>query len=278
MRTWEFWIDSEAAALEGARVLDDGLLERIMAAPLQEHSDIEVAAALARLAHEEFEAYGTSGNQDVSDDQSRLIMRALQAVLGRLGLTFSPPWRDFPTFYRHWRTNGGYGSWQARRDMLDDEFGPLQEVLDEREAGSILSSLVDGISPHHTTGWSRVDQELVELRRHFENATTSQDYSNVGNDCVALLEALSGAAYDHGRHAQTRTEEPPVANTKDRLSAVVEVELLGPENAELRKLARAAIEMAQAVKHRRETVGRRDAGIAADSVIILVNLIRRLRD
>lgn len=278
MRVSEFWIDSDFLQLEGSRALDESALERIMAAPIPAHSDIEVAAALARLAHKEFEDFGTSGNRDVTDDQSRLIMRTLQAVLARLSVPFSPHFRDFPTFYRHWRANGAYGSWQARRDLLEQEFGPLQEVLDEREAASLHSTLAEAMSHRRATGWPGVDQEMVELRRHFESALTAQDYSNVGNDCVALLEALSSAAYRHDHHAQTRTEEPPVANTKDRLAAVIEVELAGPENAELRKLARAAIEMAQAVKHRRETVTRRDAGIAADSVILLTNLIRRLLD
>jgi hypothetical protein len=49
----------------------------------------------------------------------------------------------------------------------------------------------------------------------------------------------------------------------------------GPDNAALRKLALAAIEYAQQVKHS-TTPTRREAGIAADAVIQLVNLLRRL--
>ena len=45
-------------------------------------------------------------------------------------------------------------------------------------------------------------------------------------------------------------------------------------NAELRKLVRAAIEQAQAVKHR--TPDKRQASIAADSVILLVSIFRRI--
>jgi hypothetical protein len=49
------------------------------------------------------------------------------------------------------------------------------------------------------------------------------------------------------------------------------------ENGNFRKLAHAVIKQAQEVKHRR-TPSRRDAGIAADSVIFLAQILRRLVD
>ncbi len=121
-----------------------------------------------------------------------------------------------------------------------------------------------------------MDEEVAELRRHFQAARTPQDYRNVGNDCVTVLERISEAAYRAERHLREDEDEPPVSNTKQRLDRVVEVELEGSSNAELRKLVRAAIEQSQAVKHR--TSNRRHAGIAADSVILLANIMRRLAE
>ncbi|WP_254707622.1 MULTISPECIES: hypothetical protein [Rhodococcus] len=259
------------------RTLNTDMLQAIARGPLADHPDIEVAVALARFAHEEFEGYGTGG-AEISSDDSILVVRALKAVLGRLGITtFDLPFRDFNTFYKYWRQEGASGSWQARRDILDEHFEPLHKVLDEREAGSITSTLATPISPHKVTGWPRVDEEISELRRHFETASTQQDYSNVGNDCVSLLEALSATVYDHSRHQRGDDSEPPVASTKIRLERYIEVELVGSDNAELRKLARATIEVAQAVKHRRTTTSRTDAGIAADAVILLANMLRRIQ-
>lgn len=286
MKSWDFWIertvpgpDPWGGGERTERVLDEQLLKSITHGPLADRTDIEVAVALARFAHEEFEGYGTGG-ADISQDDSVVVLRALKAVLKRLGITtFDPPFRDFNTFYKHWRAEGavGTGGWQARRDILDKYFDPLHEVLDEREAGSITSTLAAAISPRKVTGWPRVDEEISELRRHFESASTQQDYSNVGNDCVAILEALSATVYDHSRHQRGDDAEPPVASTKARLDRYVEVEFAGAENAELRKLARATIELAQAVKHRRATVSRIEAGIAADAVILLANMLRRIQ-
>jgi hypothetical protein len=259
--------------------LNEQLLADLAQGPLSSHPDIEVAVALARFAHEQFEGHGTGG-ADISQDQSVAVMRALKAILTRLGITnFTPPFRDFDTFYKHWRREGavGGGGWQARRDILDEYFDPLHIVLDEREAGSIASTLAVAISPHTITGWPRVDEEVSELRRHFESASTQQDYSNIGNDCVAILEALSATVYEHDKHKRADEPEPPVTSTKARVDRFIELELPGTDNAELRKLARASIEFAQAAKHRCSTVSRTDAGIAADSVILLANILRRIQ-
>lgn len=258
-------------------VLDSDRLERLLRAPDSDHTDLEVAVALARLTHTEYEGYGTSGS-DRTNEESRLLMRALQAVLRRLQVaTFAPPFRDFETFYKYWRSVGAVnaGGWQARRDILDEHFDPLHDELDNRETAAIETTLAVAVSPRRSTGWSGVDEELNEMRRHFEAAVTEQDYSNIGNDAVAVLEALSRAAYVHTQHGDPQTAEPPVANTKDRLSKYIEASLPGSENVELRKLVRSAIELAQAVKHRR-TGDRRSAGMAADAVILVANLMRRI--
>lgn len=283
MKPWDFWTEREVPGIDPwgpgtvERALDTAKLDQIVAGPLPHHPDIEVAVALTRFVHDQYESYGTNQEGLVSDDESLTILRSLKALLKRLGITtFDPPFRDFSSFRSHWMRNDGYGSWQARRDILDEIFEPLHKILDEREAGSIASSLATAISPHRVTGWPRVDEEISELRRHFESASTQQDYSNVGNDCVSTLEALSAAAYDHASHGRPGEDEPPVAKTKDRLDRVIEVSLVGKENAYLRKLARASIELAQAVKHRRETATRTEAGVAADAVILLANMVRRI--
>lgn len=277
VKSWTFMVDS-SDPWASPTTLNEDLLESIAKGPIASNPDIEVAVALARFAHQEFENHGTGGSL-LSQEQSVLVMKALAALLRRLGITtFQAPFRDFDTFYSHWRRVGasGEGGYQKRRDILHEVFEPLHEVLAEREAGSITSTLAVAISPRRVTGWPRVDEEISELRRHFESASSQQDHSNIGNDCVAILEALSEAVYVHDKHGRPGEDKPPVASTKTRLDRFIEVELPGRTNAELRKLCRAAIELAQAVKHRRATVSRLEAGVAADAVILLVNMLRRI--
>jgi len=66
-----------------------------------------------------------------------------------------------------------------------------------------------------------------------------------------------------------------VARTKDRFNRVVDIDGAGSTNATIRNLARATIEFANHVKHG-GTPTRRKAGLAADAVISLANVLRRL--
>jgi hypothetical protein len=156
-------------------------------------------------------------------------------------------------------------------DLFDEASARLEELQDQ----SLSSQLADSISPHEQLGWLRVDTEIGELRRHFRAARTVQDYRAVGNDCVHALEALSGQVYESDLHTPDGEEDPPEQQTKLRIDRYITERLSGPDNKELRQLARATIEVAQQVKHSREPT-RTKAGIAADAVILLANMLRRL--
>ena len=270
----DFFVDREPL---GQRVLSSGLLARIRSGEHIGRSDVEVGVALLRLAHSELEAYGTDGAQRTNEDEMRLILGACRLLLKRIGVDLDLPFSDFRTFRSHWLANEGYGSWQARRDILNGLFEPVHLKLARLEDSEIVSTLARPVTSHPGTGWSRVDAEINELRRHFAGARSEQDYRNVGNDCVAVLERLSEAVFDPDRHHQEGETIPPVPNTKLRIGRFVEDAAAGPANQEVRKVARAVIELAQAVKHR-SAPSRRDAGIAADSVIQLANILRRLAE
>ncbi len=272
-------MDSEPDLIFGgstARVFRSDLVRELRSRPVALASDEEVAVGLARLVHDQLAAFGTDGDIDLTDEEMREALLALRAVIDRLGVDdFDPPFRSYDSFKTYWLRNDAYGSWQARRDILNDLFEPVHDRLTALESDTLASTLAEPISPHGGTGWSRVDAEISELRRHFRSARTEQDHRNIGNDCVTVLEAVSQVAYRPARHLREGEEEPPVANTKQRLGRVIEDALPGSENAETRKLARAAIEAAQAVKHR-TTPDRLTAGLAADAVILVANMLRRL--
>ncbi|THJ64581.1 hypothetical protein E8P82_14690 [Arthrobacter echini] len=279
MRDNDFFDEAKTADVWAVRqdTLNTDLIERIHAGPVETATDVELAVPLARLVHDEYRNRGTENNPRISVHESRAVMAALRAVLKRLGVDFKPPFSDFDGFYTYWKNNNGSNSWQARRQMLSELFDPLHEQLADLEAGTVASTLAEPVSSQPRTGWTRVDEEITELRRHFQNARTEQDYRNVGNDCVIVLERLSEAAYVRERHLFDGEEEPAVASTKNRLERVIEVDLAGPQNVALRKLVRAAIEQAQGVKHG-ATINRRYAGVAADSAILLANMLRRITE
>jgi len=255
-----------------------GLVRELRAGPIAGSPDIEVAVALTRLVHDELEAFGTSGGENLNDREMREALLGLQAVVQRVGLTPPKlPFSDFKTFRSHWLREGASGSYQARRDILDLLFEDLHQRLADLETQGLSAVLAEGVSPRGRTGWARVDENIAELRRHFASARSGLDYRNVGNDAMSVLEELSRVAYDAERHLRPGETEPAVDKTKQRLTRYVEDALPGGENEALRALVRASIEFAQTVKHRSSPT-RRDAGLAADAVIILANLLRRLAE
>lgn len=205
----------------------------------------------------------------------RLAIRALQRTTARIGQEFKLPFRDHATWRSYWIRRGAAGSWQARRNLLSDLFDESYAALVAAQDRSLDESLSESVTAHQRLGWPEVDVEVGELRRHFRSAKTPQDYRAVGNDCVHITEALSRQVYDHQLDTPHGEDEPPVDRTKLRLDRYIERRLPGSANAHVRKLARATIEMAQATKHSGAPT-RAEAGILADSVILLANILRRL--
>lgn len=241
--------------------------------PLEQWSDPEAAVALCQLVHEELEAYGTGGGEKLADDDLAGAIRALVVVTKRLGVDFDPPYRNFSSFRSYWMRNDGSGSWQARREMLAEVFDPLYLRLIRLEEAT-FEALINPISPRADVGWPAADEEIRELRRRFQVATTTQDYKDVGLRCVTLTELLGDAVYDPMKHDPPGEGPASRGETKKRFDRYLEAVLVGKDNAAARSLARSIVVFAQEVKHATPT--RTEAGIAADSVILLANVLRRL--
>ena len=283
----DFWVSEERAdpwlsdpwATSLVEILDSARLTALISAPDPEHADLDVALALMDLVRDDLQLSGTSGGDRISDGDMRLAVRALERASARAGHEFKLPFRDHAGWRSYWIRKGasGSGGWQARRDLLGDLFDGAYALLMAAQDRALDSTLAEAVSPHERLGWPEVDTEVGELRRHFRTASTPADYRAVGNDCVHLTEALSRQVYDHTRHRPAGEDEPPVAKTKLRLERYVVERLPGSDNAEMRKFARSAIELAQAIKHGGAPT-RTEAGIAADAVIVLANMLRRLDD
>jgi hypothetical protein len=278
----DFWVQEERTdpwGLTTSEVLDTERLAGLISARDPQHSDLDVTLALMDLIRDDFQHSGTSGGGSgrIADGDMRLAVRALERTSDRAGLPFRIPFRDHTSWKSYWIRKGaaGTGGWKARRDLLSDLFDEPYARLMAAQDRSLDSTLPEAVSPHERLGWPEVDTEIGELRRHFRTASTAADYRTVGTDCVHITEALSRKVYDHAALTPEGEEEPPVAQTKLRLERYVQARLPGSGNAEMRKFARATIELAQAVKHR-GTPTRTGAGIVADAVILLANMLHRL--
>lgn len=258
--------------------LNSDLLLQLVKGTVSDSNPLETALSLIRLVRREYEAFGTDQTQvSISEDESREVLRTLRVVLQRQGIEFKPPWRDFPSFKGHWLTDGAYNSWQARREIIEKWFRPVQDVLEEAEEKEFIGELTEGVSPHKDLGWSDVDDHVAQLRQRFRSASTPVDYKDVGNRCVGVLEALSAHVYDPKVHCPPGATTPPIDRTDVRIGAYIDQRLPGKSNEELRGLVKKASALSHKMKHS-PRADRTTTGIAADAVILLANILRRLHD
>lgn len=243
--------------------------------PLENVSDLDLASALVKLVHLELESYGTDGHTRIDNDEMLLALRAARLVCNRLGVKFpNLPFRDYDSFYKYWKRNGMTGSWAARRDYLQSAFDEVENELFLLEERQFTEVLARPVTTHGSLGWSELDSEIEQVRRRFASAKTEQDYNAVGAGCVRVLETLGDIVYAAEKHSVDQVPLPR-DKTKLRIESFIASTLGESDSVEIKKMARATVELAQKVKHSK-TATRRDAGIAADSVILLANLLRRI--
>lgn len=264
MRPDDFFQEHLTADAWPETVLDRDLIDSV-AKGTARATDVDQSAAILELLRSELEAFANGGSNRIKDDADiELVIRAARMACKRAGVEFpNLPFRNFASWMSHWRKEGlsGGGSWQARRDYLSGLFKPSYERIEKLQLRALDDGLAEAVSPWGRTGWTAVDAEIA-------------DYSAVGTACVRVLEFLGDAVFDPAVHLAGGEADIPRDRTKDRLTRVIGHALGGADGEELRKVAVAAVALAHRVKHR-ATPGRRDAGMAADSVILLSNLVRR---
>ncbi len=114
-------------------------------------------------------------------------------VLQRVGIEFHDPWRDFGTFYNHWKmkrcapTRGKYAGIYS---TINSTRSPS---VSEHEARAFQRNL-----PTHQSalaiGWGTVDEEIDQVGTPFPSAHP-QDYRAEGTHSVAVPYAPSRTVY-----------------------------------------------------------------------------------
>jgi hypothetical protein len=149
------------------QVLDTELLDSLRSGSLPDTSDVSAAEGLLDLVQDELTAYGTGGTNELDDKQIALAIRALEVVTARLGVPLKLPFRNFETFRTYWLRNDGYGSWQARRDIVNGLLDPCRVELDgfEMRAGPKITE--DSIA--NLRDATAIREHLARLQRSAHN-------------------------------------------------------------------------------------------------------------
>jgi hypothetical protein len=122
------------------------------------------------------------------------------------------------------------------------------------------------------TGWAKVDRGLHEARQRLAVAATEEQFQAVGLICRETLISLAQTVFDAERHPTLDGVTASDTDVKRMLEAYITRTLSGGANDASRRHARAALDLANQLQHKR-TATFRDAALCAEATTSVVNLI-----
>jgi hypothetical protein len=206
-----------------------------------------------------------TGRRQIQDVNEAYIARrerlrvGLGERSGRDPNGFSDLWR----WYDRWK-KGDLPSYQSRRTFIADLYDPLLEQLRAALAGKL--------QPPEPTGWPRVDRVISDLRQKVDAAQDEEEFQAIGLLCREALISLGQLVYDPIRHSMLDGVKPSDTDAKRMLEAYMATELAGGPNEEARRHAKASLDLAVALQHRR-TATFRDAALCAEATTSVVNIV-----
>jgi hypothetical protein len=189
----------------------------------------------------------------------------IQTGLMALRIKDSNPYKDLWEWYGKW-SSGDLPTYQSRRQYLSDLFSPAIERLKNY---SPSSSTVVFPEP---TGWVKIDSSIEEARRRLAEAKDEIGYQQVGLICRETLISLAQTVYSPARHPILDGIEASATDAKRMLEAYLQIELDGHSNEVARKHARASLEFANDLTHKR-TATFKNAALCAEATTSVINII-----
>jgi hypothetical protein len=122
--------------------------------------------------------------------------------------------------------------------------------------------------------WKRAASSFLDMQQRLIGARTEDDFKTIGLIGREVLIALGQAVFDPAIH-KSDVEEVSRTDAKRMLDAYIAVALPGHSNEQIRRLARSAVALAQALQHDQAPTSR-DAElvvIATESVFRIVEVL-----
>jgi hypothetical protein len=240
---------------------------RLDQASLQEHENPH-AQLLQEIERErDLMIAVATGGPRINSVRRRYTRRheRIDAMLRRLDIQNPNPYRDLWDWYGKW-SSGDLPSYQSRRDYVRGLFAPLERFLREGHPARGAEVFAG------PTGWPRVDRALGEIRKRLEEASSEEQFQAVGLLCRETLISLAQTVYVPQRHPIADGTSPSATDAKRMLDAYLAVELSGGQNEAARRHAKASLDFANALLHKR-TASFREAALCAEATASVINII-----
>jgi hypothetical protein len=204
------------------------------------------------------------------EDYYRSRRRRVKSALEAAGIDDPNKFESLWDWYKYWRTE--LPTYSGRRTYVHGVYRPIIQRLATRAP--------EPVPAREPTGWQKVDRTLEKARAALSSARTEEEFQTVGLLCREVLISLGQAVFDPFRHRTSDGVIPSDSDGARRVGAFLATELGGGAHEETRKHAKAAMDLAVALQHRR-TAGFRMAALcleATSSVVTICSISSGRRD
>lgn len=225
--------------------------------------EVELQAALLTAVATGGEDFRLKHVQRQYTDRRRRLIAALQ----QRGLAYPFPWQGLSQWYGYW-TGNNLGTYAQRRVTIRQLVTPTIEALKQQRSGLRVSD--PGSGP---LTWTNLDTRIDGLVAEIDGAITRDDLQDVGRrsreiliDCARLL--ADSSVVPAGQ------PPPKTGDAKAWLDLFLAARASGASRDRLRRLIRAAWDLAQTVTH--GDIERVDAFAAAQATVLVVRTLQSL--
>lgn len=181
------------------------------------------------------------------------------------GMENPNPFQDLWDWYGKW-SDGSLPSYQSRRQYLNDMFSTLLKTINSMQSKALIPIFDE------PTGWNRVDRSMGEIKLRLAQASTEEQYQGIGLLARETLISLAQAVYNPDLHPSVDSVCPSKTDAKRMLDAYISSALAGKPNENTRRHAKASLDLANDLTHRR-TADFRLAALCAEATNAVVNIL-----
>lgn len=175
------------------------------------------------------------------------------------------PFSDLWDWYGKW-SDGTLPHYQDRREYLSKMFSPMLEAVNKGQKKAV-NPFFEG-----PTGWMRVDRGMAEIRKRIVQASTEEQFQAVGLLCRETLISLAETVFIKDEHPTEDNVVPSKTDAKRMLEAYLRASLPGTSNENIRRHAKASLDVANDLTHRR-TAEFRLAALCSEATNAVVNIV-----
>ncbi len=207
-----------------------------------------------------------TGGQRIQEinNEYKAKYQTVNKALQRLNLQKSNPYKDLWDWYGKWSSD--FPHYRERRAFIREMYGSLIQTLEENEEPEIISVTVD------LTGWERIERSIQQIKSQQNEAKKEEQFQIIGFLCRETIITLAQTVFNPDKHPILDDVKVSKTDAKRMLEAYIAVELSGSSNEKLRKYAKATLDLANELIHKR-TATKKDAALCSTATLSLINFI-----